>query len=54
MLSIWSGPKFSCVGKNKALPYNKILDLSKLKEFADDEVNLTKRFKFCFRKGKQH
>ena len=30
----------------KSLPNDKILDLSKLKEFADDKTNVTKELKF--------
>ena len=29
-----------------SLPNNKILDLSKLKGFADDKINVTKKLKF--------
>ena len=29
-----------------SLPNNKILDLSKLKTFADDKINVTEKFKF--------
>ena len=30
-----------------SLPHNKILDLSKLKSFADDKIDLTQKLKFA-------
>ena len=34
--------------KINSLPHNKILDLSKLKAFADDKINVTNNSKFAY------
>ena len=36
------------------LPNEKILDLSKLKAFADDKISVTQKLKFFFGKGRKH
>ena len=41
MLSIWSDPKFIVWEWVNPLPNDKFLDWSKLKAFADNEINVT-------------
>ena len=44
MLSIWISLNFCClVTRVKSLPNDKILDLSKLKAFADDKINVNEK-----------
>ena len=37
-----------------SLPNNKVLDLSKLKGFADDKINVTQKVKFILGRVKKH
>ena len=48
MLSIRSSSEFFIWQSVNSLPNHKISDLSKLKAFADDNVNATEKFKFDF------
>ena len=48
MLSIWSRPEFCRLEKAKTLPNDKILNLSKFKAFADDNINVTQKEKVVF------
>ena len=41
-----------CVTFN-SLPNDKILDLSELKAFADERINVVKKIKICLRKGRK-
>ena len=38
----------------KPLPYDAVLDLSKVRAFADDKMNVTQKHKTCLGKGRKH
>ena len=42
MLLVWKYPKFDVWERVNSLPHDKILDLTKLKAFADDNINVAK------------
>ena len=50
MLSNQTSLSLCCVVKANSLPNNKILDLSKLKAFADDSLNVYQNLKFASRR----
>ena len=43
---MWYGSLLLCLPGSLTLANNKILDSSKLKAFADDKINMTKKLKF--------
>ena len=43
-----------CVEMGYSLPNDKISDQSKLKAFADDEINGGSNDEFCLREGRKH
>ena len=61
MLSIWTSLKYCLLKSVNSLPIGKILDVTKLKAFADNKINGTKEKKFVLErdqnivgKGYQH
>ena len=48
MLSNWTYQYFCHMVKMNSLPYDIILDVIKLKVFANDKINFTQMFRFVF------
>ena len=45
---VWEGYKISWEKEKMLVTSNRLLDWSKLKAYADDKLNVTKKFKFLF------